>query len=403
MNSILVAVKMPGRRRANRARKKRSRRQKMLHFVKGMKKEEIVVQEVELKSPEDMSCSETDIFLSAESSHFSDLTNSTSDSDIKQLCNISTLLDHEIMTKEQSESPCVSNTNTLEKRKNEFPSIKRSTKRTRTSSLIGAERKDFNLPKRYSSTSCLTSWLIEAEQRLPSSSVTEDTPKAKRSHDEVTVCSDDTTLLCQPVKKTKNVESLTEPLCSSTQPVMEMMEISPVLTPSNKRTRRNSALNNSFKNEKMSETDDSPPILRPKKRTKSVSTVSTTMSEELLKLAETPLSLQDTNLNMDGAKSVQILESPMTTQVSARSPEHDSLSVPHLRLTEDNSHLLGLFTPANAQNKTLQKVLFYANFYFVNACINTFFTFNLNLKYVILPRINIHHCMLLLLIFSFVL
>jgi len=349
---------MPGRRKANRARKKRSRRQKMLRFLKGMKKEEIVLEELELESPEDMSCSETEIFLNAESSHFSDVANSTLDSDIKQLCNTSTLLDHEIETKEHSESLCVSSTNTLEKRKNEFPSLKRSTKRTRTSSLSGAERKDFNWPKRYSSTSCLTSWLIGAEQRLPSSSVTEDTPKAKRSRDEVTVCSDDTSLLCQPVKKTKNVESLTEPLCSSTQPVMEVMEISPVLTPSNKRTRRNSALNNSFKNEKMSETDDSPPILRPKKRTKSVSTVSTTMSEELLKLAETPLSLQDTNLNMAAAKSVPYLESPVMTHISLRSPEHHSFSVPHLQLTDDNSHLLGLITPTNAQNETLQKVCF---------------------------------------------
>jgi len=330
----------------------------MLHYLKGMKKEEIVVQELELESPEDMSCSETDIFLNAESSHFPDLRNSTLDSDIKQLSNISTLLDHEIKTKEHSESLCISSTNTLEKRKNEFPSVKRSTKRTRTSSLIGAERKDFNLPKRYSSTSCLTSWLIGAEQRLPSSSVTEDTPKAKRSHDEVNVCLDDTSLMCQPVKKTKNAESLTEPLCSSTQPVMEMMEVSPVLTPSNKRTRRNSALNNSFKNEKMSDTDDSPPILRPKKRTKSVSTVSVTMSEELLKLAETPLSLQDTNLNMAASKSVPILESPMITHISAQSPEHHSFSVPHLQLTEDNSQLLGLLTPTNAQNKTLQKVRF---------------------------------------------
>ena len=330
----------------------------MLHCLKGIKKEEIVLEELELESPEDMSCSEADIFLNAESSHFSDVTNGTLDNDIKQLCNISTLLDHETKTKDHSESLCVSSSNTLEKRKNEFPSLKRATKRTRTSSLSGAERKDFRWPKRYSSTSCLTSWHIGTEQRLPSSSVTEDTPKAKRSRDEMTVRSDDTLLLCQPVKKTKNVESLTEPLCSSAQPVMETMEISPVLTPSNKRTRRNSALNNSFKSEKMSETDDSPPILRPKKRTKSVSTISTKMAEGLLKLAETPLSLQDTNLNMIPAKSVPVLENPTITHVSARSPEHHSFSEPHLRLTDDNSHVLGLFNPTNAQNKTLQKVCF---------------------------------------------
>ena len=317
-----------------------------------------MLDELELETPEDMSCSEADVFLNAESSHFSDVTNNTLDNDIKQLCNISTVLDHETKTKEQSETLCVSSTNTLEKRKNEFPSLKRATKRTRTSSLSGAERKDFNWTKRYSSTSCLTSWLVGAEQRLPSSSVTEDTPKAKRSHDEVTVCSDDTLLLCQPVKKTKNVESLTEPLCSSTQPVMEMMEISPVLTPSNKRTRHNTALNNSYKNEKMSETDDSPPILRPKKRTKSVSTVSAKMSEELLKVAETPLTLQDINLNMTPAKSVPVLESPMITHISAQSPEHHSFSVPHMRFTDDNSHLLGLFTPTSAQNKNLEKVCF---------------------------------------------
>jgi hypothetical protein len=82
------------------------------------------------------------------------------------------------------------------------------------------------------------------------------------------------------------------------------------------------------------------------------------MSEELLKLAETPLSLQDTNLNMTPANSVPVLESPMITHISAQSPEHHSFSVPHLRLTDDNSHLLGSFTPTNAQNKTLQKVCF---------------------------------------------
>jgi hypothetical protein len=403
MNSFLVTVKMPGRRRANQARKKRSRKQKKLHFLEGMKKEEIVSEELELESPEDMSCSEVDIFLNAESSHSSDVTNSTLDNDIKQLHNISALLDQKTETKEHLESVGVPSINTLEKRKNEFPSLKRATKRTRTSSLNGAERRDFNWPKRNSSTSCLTSWLIAEEQRLPSSSVTEDTPKAKRSRDEVTVWLDDASLLCQPVKKTKNVESLSEPLCSSTQSVVEMIETSRVLTPSNKRTRHNSALNNSFKNEKMSETDDSPPILRPKKRTKSVSAISTKMSEEMLKLAETPLSLQDTNVNKIPAKSVPILESPVITHISARSPERHSFSVTHLRLTDDNSHLLGLFTPTNVQNKSLQKVCFYSNFHFVNACLNTFVILNVSLKYVILPRINIHPCMLLLLVFSIIL
>jgi hypothetical protein len=82
------------------------------------------------------------------------------------------------------------------------------------------------------------------------------------------------------------------------------------------------------------------------------------MSEGLLKLAETPVSLQDTNLNMTSAKSVPILENPMITHISARSPEHHSFSEPHLQLTDDNSHILGLFAPTNAQNKTLQKVCF---------------------------------------------
>lgn len=365
MNSFLVTVKMPRRSWANQARKKHSRKQKKLHFLEGMKKEEIVSEELELESTEDMSCSEVDIFLNAESSHSSDVTNSTLDIDIKQLCNISALLDQKTETKEHLDSVGVPSINTLEKRKNEFPSLKRVSKCKRTSSLNGAERRDFNWPKRNSSTSCLTTWLIA-----------EDTPKAKRSRDEVTVWLDDASLLCQRVKKTKNVESLIEPLCSSTQPVMEMIETSRVLTPSNKLTRHNSALNNSFKNEKMSETDDSPPILRLKKRTKSVSAISTKMSEEMLKLAETPLSLQDTNVNKIPAKSVPILENPVITHISARSPERHSFSVPHLRLTDDNSHLPVLFTPTNAQNESSQKVCFYSNFNFVNACLNTFVILN---------------------------
>jgi hypothetical protein len=82
------------------------------------------------------------------------------------------------------------------------------------------------------------------------------------------------------------------------------------------------------------------------------------MSEELLKLAETPLSSQGTNLNMTPAKSVPIHESRVITHVSARSPEHHSVTVPHLRLTDDSSHILGLSTPTNAHNKSLQKVCF---------------------------------------------
>jgi hypothetical protein len=366
-------------------------------------KKENMSEELELVSQENMSCSEADIFLNAESSHSSDVTNTTFDNDIKQLCNISTLPGHETRRKEHLESVGVASINTLEKRKNEFSSLKRATKRTRTLSLSRAERKAFNWPKRNSSTSCLTSWLAAAEQGLLSSSVTEDTPKAKRSHDEVTVCSDDTSLLCQPVKKSKNVESLTQPLCSPTQPMMEMMETSPVFTPSNKRMRHNSALNNSFTNEKMSETDDSPPILRPKKRTKSVSIISATTSEDLLKLPETPLSLQDTNLNMTPTTSAAILASPVTSHISARSQEHHSFSAARLRLTDSNSHSLDLFTPINAQNKTSQKVRFYSNFHFVNGCLNTFCVLNVTLRCVIVTRINIHLCMLLLLVFSIML
>jgi hypothetical protein len=337
----------------------------MLNFLEGKKKEENVSEELELESPEDVSCSEADIFLNAESSHSSVVTSSTLDNDVRQLCN-STLPVHETKRKEHLESVGVTCINSLEKRKNKFSSLKRATKRTRTSSLSQAERKDLNWPNRNSSTPCLTSWLVAAEQRLLSSSVTQDTPKAKRSRDEVTVCSDNTSLLCQPVKKTKNVESLTEPLCSNTQPMMKMMETSPALTPSNKRTRHNSALNDSFTNEKMSETDDSPPILRPKKRTKSVSLISAKMSEELLKLPETPLSVQDTNLNMTPAKSVPIFESPVTTRISGRSPEHHSFSAPHFCLTDNNSHSLDLVTSINAQNRTLQKVCFDSKFHFVN-------------------------------------
>jgi hypothetical protein len=342
MNFFLVTVKMPGRRRANRARKKRSRRQRILNLLEGMDKKENVSGGLELESSQDTCCSEADIFLNAESPHSSDVTNTTFDNDIKQLRNISILPSLEMKRKEHLESVGVTSTNILEKRKNEFSSLKRATKRTRTSSLIPAERKDFNWPKRNSSTSCLTSWLAAAEQRLLSSSLTDETPKAKRSRDDVTVCSDDPSLLCQPVKKTKNVESLTESLRSSTQLMMEVMETSPVLTPSKKRTRHNSAMNNSVTDQKISETDDSPPIQRPKKRTKSVSKISDKMSEELLKLPESRLSLQDANLEMIPAKSVTVLESP----------EHRSFLAPHLQLLDSNS-------PTNAQSKTLQKVCFF--------------------------------------------
>jgi hypothetical protein len=340
--SILGTVTMSGRRRANRARKKRTKRQKMLNLMERIKKKKDISEELETEPP-----TEVDV-IAAESSQSSDVISSTVDNDITQLPNVNLAPDNDNERKEHLEPVGITNTS-LEKRKNEFSSLKRATKRSRTSSLSRGGRKDLNWPKRNSSTSCLSSWLVAAEQILVPSPMTEDVPKAKRSRDEVTVCSEDSSLVCQPVKKTKSVETSTEALCSSTQPVMEMMETSPVLTPSNKRARHNSVLNNSFTNEKMSEIDDSPPIFRPKKRTKSISGISPQISEESLKLLpECSLSSQKPYLNITPAESPA---SPVTIHISAANPEHHLSSAPQLQVIDNNSNLLDSFTSMDAQNK----------------------------------------------------
>jgi hypothetical protein len=185
--------------------------------------------------------------------------------------------------------------------------------------------------------------------------VTEDVPKAKRSRDEVTAYSEDTCLICQPVKKARSVESCTESLCSSAQ---EMMETSPVLMPGNKRTRHNSALNNSFTSEKFSETDDSPPIRRPKKRTKSISRIlSQTAKESSKLLPECSLSSQEANLYMTPTKSVTSPENTVAVHIHipATSSEH-CMVAPQLRLKDSNSNSVESFLPMDAQNKSLQKV-----------------------------------------------
>jgi hypothetical protein len=347
---------MSGGRRANRARKRHNKKQKMLNLMEGIKKKETVPEALKTESPLGTSCSEADV-CNAESSPSSDVISSTVDSDNMQYPNMNTISGNGTERKEYLEPAGVSNINCLEKRKNEFSSLKRATKRTRTSSLSRLGRKDINWPKRNYSTSCLTSWLVAAEHILAPSPMTH-IPKVKRSRDEVTLCSEDTYFECQPVKRTKSVDSSIEPVCSSTQPMMEMMEISPVLTPSNKRTRHNSAMNNSFMNEKMCETDDSPPILRPRKRTKSISGILPQISKESVKLLpECSLSSQKPDLNMTPTKYVTPPASPMTVHISAACSEHFPSEL-QLQLMDNRSNTLESCIPMDAQNKSLQKVCY---------------------------------------------
>lgn len=334
---------MSGRRRANRARKKRAKRQKMLNLMEIIKKKEDVSEELEMEP-----LIEGDI-ITAESSQFSDVVSSTVGNDSLHLPNVNMEQDNDTARKELLE-PVGVNISSLEKRKNEFSTLKRAPKRSRTSILGQGGRKDLNWPERNSSTPCLTSWLVAAEQMLVPSPVTDDAPKAKRSRDDVTVYSEDCSLVCQPVKKTKSIATSTKASCSSTHPVMEIMETSPVLTPSNKRTRHNSVLNNSFTIEKMSETDDSPPVFRPKKRTKSMSGISPQTSKESLKLLpEYPLSSQMPYLKITPAESCTT--SPVSLRTYATGPEHYLFSAPQLQETDNNSNLLDSFPPMDAQNK----------------------------------------------------
>lgn len=307
----------------------------------------------DLESPINVRCSEADIF-NAESSQSSDVTTSTSDNNNKkQLPNIDIIPNTESEGKEHMEKVTLTNMNPLENRKNELSSVKRANKRSRTCSLNRSGKKDVKWPKRNSSTSCLTSWLIAAEEILLPPPTTENVPKAKRSRDEVTVCSEDTSVICQPVKKAKSVESSTESLCSSAQ---QIMETPPVLMPSNKRTRHNSALNNSFTSEKYSETEDSPPVLRPKKRTKSISGIlSQTAKESSELLPDCLLSSQEANLYMTPTKSVTPPENRVTIHIPATSPEH-CLVTPQLRSKDNNANLFKSFLSTDAQNKSLQKV-----------------------------------------------
>lgn len=342
---------MAGRRRANRPRKKHTKRQKMLNLMERIKKKENMSEDLE--SSINVRCSEADIF-NAESSHSSDVTTSTSDNNNKQLPNIDIIPSTDSEGIEHLEEVTHTNINPLQKRKNELSSDKRANKRSRTCSLNRSGKKDLKWPRRNSTTSCLTSWLIAAEEILLPPPTTEDVPKAKRSRDEVTVYSEDISVICQPVKKAKSVESSTESLCSSAQ---QMMETSRVLTPSNKRPRHNSALNNSFTSEKFSETEDSPPILRPKKRTKSVSGIlSQTAKESSELLPDCSLSSQEANLYVTPTKSVTP-ENRVTIHIPAASPEH-CLIAPQLQLKDNNSNSFESFLSMDAQNKSLQKVCY---------------------------------------------
>jgi virulence-associated protein VagC len=314
----------------------------MLSLMERIKKKEDTSGKLETEPS-----TEVDV-ITAESLQSSEVISNTVDNDSTQLPNVSKIPDNDTERKDHFEPVGITNVSSLEKRKNEFSSLKKASKRSRTSILSRGERKDLNWPERNSSTSCLSSWLVAAEQMLVSSAVIEDIPKAKRTHDQVTVCSEDSTLVCQPVKKTKNIETSTEALCLSTQPLVETMETSPVLTPSNKRTRHNSVLDNSFTNEKMSETDDSP-IFRPKKRTKSISAISPQMSKESLKLLpELILPSQKPYLNIAPADCPTA--SPVTLHISAASPDQHLTSTSQLQVIDNNSNLHDLFTPMDAQN-----------------------------------------------------
>jgi hypothetical protein len=329
---------MSGRRRVNRKRKKHTKRQKIQNMMERIKENKNMSENLE--SATSVRSSEAGI-LNAESSQSSDITASTlSDNNNKQLANNDRIPCSDNGRKEHLKKVRNNSINTLEKRKNEFSTFKRATKRSRTCSLNRAGKKDVKWPQRNSSTSCLTSWLVAAEEILLPSAMLEDVPTAKRSRDEVTLYSEDTSLICQPVKKAKSVESSTESLFPSAQ---QMVETSPVLMSSNKRTRHNSNLNNSFASEKFSETDDSPPILRPKKRTKSISGILPQAAEEPSNLLPAcSLSSQEAGSCVTPTKSVM---SPATSPVATQ-----------LQLKDSNSDSLELFLPMDAQNRSLQKV-----------------------------------------------
>jgi hypothetical protein len=346
--SLIGIVAMSGRKKVNRSKKKHTKRQKVLNLMTRMKKKGNM--SVNLESGINVRCSEADVYDAASSQSPEVATNTLNNN--KHLPNSDIIPDSDNERKHLEE---VRNTsvNTLEKRKIEFSSFKRATKRSRTCSLNRTGKKDLKWPKRISSTSCLTSWPNAAEEILLPSPMMEDVPKAKRSHDEVSMYSEDTSLICQPVKKAKSIESSTESLFSSAE---QMMEISPVLTCSNKRTRHNSDLNNSFASEKFSEPDDSPPILRPKKRTKSVSGILPQAAKEPLKLlSECSLTSQQADLYMTPTKTVTPPENMMTVHIPATSPE-DYPVAPQFQLKDNNSSSLESFLLKDAQNRSLQKV-----------------------------------------------
>jgi hypothetical protein len=341
---------MSGRRRVNRKRKKNTKRQNILNMMERIKEKKNMSQNLE--SAISVRCSEAGVF-NAESSQPADITASTlsnnNNNNNKQLPNNDIIPLSDNGRKEHLEEVRNNSINTLEKRKNEFSTFKRATKRSRTCSLNRAGKKDVKWPERNSSTSCLTSWLVAAEEILLPSPMVEDVPTAKRSRDEVTVYSEDTPLICRPVKKAKSVESSTESLFSSVQ---QMMETSPVLLSSNKRTRHNSDLNNSFASEKFSGTDDSSPIPRPKKRTKSISGISPQAAKEASKLLpECSLSSEEADLCMTPTKSVTSPENMVTLHIPATSPV-----APQLQLKNNNSNSLESFLPMDARNRSLQKV-----------------------------------------------
>ena len=238
---IVGADTMPNRRKI-RARKKRVKRQKMLNLMERIKKKE---NEMRSESPL-LSCPGTsqEPSSSVVGKSSVDMTASTLKDDVEPTVTCS------------------------EKRKSEFLPIKRENKRSRTSSNNRGKKDNLNWPKKNSSTSCLSSWLVAAEDIFVPSPVggLKDNCKTKRSRDEDVNVADDLGLVSQPVKKTKSSETPVERMSISPKSTPEKMEISPVST-SNKRTRHCSVQDNCEL--RISESESSP-LRRPVKRTKSI-------------------------------------------------------------------------------------------------------------------------------------
>ncbi|PSN47460.1 hypothetical protein C0J52_01969 [Blattella germanica] len=332
---------MPGRKKF-RARKRRARRQKMLNLMERIKKKE---REAEQKSPV-FSCSEGELGnkLFKESS---DSATGTESNFSMQVSYEENMMSSSTDSKENQEP---ANFNGLEKRKSEFSSVKRANKRTRTSSLNKARKKDLMWPEKNSSTSCLTSWLVAAEDIFISSPASNEVNKTKRNRDETSTCKEDMPQVCQPVKKTKNIPLDDEPLVSPLRSTVEAMEISPDVISSNKRLRHSSSKNNSLVDEeRTSEFDDSPPVVRPIKRLKNLkekTSPSSSSSESSDSLPECMQpSLKEPNLLF--SSTVKCIVTPATPVSSHNTPalsEQRPFSAPQLRSMEVDSDYFELST-----------------------------------------------------------